>query len=86
MARIEAPVNMLVVDPVPPPGQEGKPSREHRRFLDQVAKLSVDEAAIADVTTPDAIDLASAIDLANANKAALNTVIAALRTAGLIVT
>ena len=85
MAKIEAPVNMLLVDPTPPPGLEGRPSREARRFLDQVAQLSILEAAIPDVTAPDASDLPTAITLANANKAAINSILAALRTANLIV-
>lgn len=44
-----------------------------------------DQAAVADIATADANDLASAIALANANKAKINTILARLRTAGIIV-
>jgi hypothetical protein len=43
-------------------------------------------SAIADVSTADATDLASAVALANANKAKINTILAMLRTHGLIAT
>jgi hypothetical protein len=43
-------------------------------------------SAIADISTADATDLASAITLANANKAKINSVLAMLRTHGLIAT
>ncbi len=43
-------------------------------------------SAIADVSTADATDLASAIALANANKSKINTILAMLRTHGLIAT
>jgi hypothetical protein len=43
-------------------------------------------SAIADVSTADATDLASAIALANANKAKINSILAMLRTHGLIAT
>jgi hypothetical protein len=43
-------------------------------------------SAIADVSTADATDLTSAIALANANKAKINTILAMLRTHGLIAT
>jgi hypothetical protein len=43
-------------------------------------------SAIADVSTADATDLTSAIALANANKAKINTTLAMLRTHGLIAT
>lgn len=40
--------------------------------------------AITDVTAPDATDEASAVVLANANKAKINALLAALRTAGIV--
>jgi hypothetical protein len=43
-------------------------------------------SAIADISTADATDLTSAIALANANKAKINTILAMLRTHGLIAT
>lgn len=43
-----------------------------------------DQAAIADVATADATDLASAEALANANKAKINEILAMLRTAGVL--
>jgi hypothetical protein len=43
-------------------------------------------SAIADVSTADATDLTSAVALANVNKAKINTVLAMLRTHGLIAT
>jgi hypothetical protein len=43
-------------------------------------------SAIADVSTADATDLASAISLANANKAKINSILSMLRTHGLIAT
>jgi len=43
-------------------------------------------SAITDVSTADATDLASAIALANANKSKINTILAMLRTHGLIAT
>lgn len=42
------------------------------------------QAAIADIATADATDLASAQALANANKAKINAILAALRAAGII--
>lgn len=42
------------------------------------------QAAIADIATADATDLASAEALANANKAKINAILAALRAAGII--
>jgi hypothetical protein len=44
------------------------------------------QTAIADVTTANATDLTTAIALANANKAKINTILAMLRTHGLIAT
>jgi hypothetical protein len=44
------------------------------------------QTAIADVSTADATDLTSAVALANANKAKINTILAMLRTHGLIAT
>lgn len=41
-------------------------------------------AAVADIATADATDLATAQALANANKAKINALLAALRTAGLL--
>lgn len=43
-------------------------------------------AAVADIATADATDLDSAVALANANKAKINALLAALRTAGLLTT
>jgi hypothetical protein len=48
--------------------------------------LTARQTAIADVSTADATDLTSAIALANANKAKINTILAMLRTHGLIAT
>lgn len=42
------------------------------------------QAAIADIATADATDLASAVTLANANKAKINAILTALRAAGII--
>lgn len=41
-------------------------------------------AAVADLTTADATDLASAEALANANKAKINELLASLRAAGIL--
>jgi hypothetical protein len=41
-------------------------------------------AAVANIATADATDAASAVTLANANKAKINALLAALRTAGLL--
>ena len=43
-------------------------------------------AAVADVSAANASDLATAITLANANKVAINALLASLRAAGLIAT
>jgi hypothetical protein len=48
--------------------------------------ITARQTAIADVSTADATDLTSAIALANANKAKINTTLAMLRTHGLIAT
>lgn len=64
----------------------GWPTRDFLRILNLISQLSVNGDAIADVSEPDASDLPTAIALANANKAAINNILAALRTAGLIKT
>jgi hypothetical protein len=48
--------------------------------------ITARQTAIADVSTADATDLTSAVALANANKAKINTTLAMLRTHGLIAT
>jgi len=48
------------------------------------AALATPAAHVANVTTADATDLASAEALANANKAAINAILAALQAAGLM--
>lgn len=48
------------------------------------AALVTKQSGITNVTTADATDLASAIALANANKAKINAILAALRSAGVI--
>ena len=45
---------------------------------------NVQAASVAAVTTADAVDLTTAEALANANKVAINAVIAALKAAGLM--
>jgi hypothetical protein len=50
------------------------------------ATVTGDLAAVADVATADASDAASAATLANANKAKINTILARLRSAGIIAT
>lgn len=48
------------------------------------AGLATKQSAITDVTTADATDAATAVTLANANKAKINAILAALRSAGVI--
>jgi hypothetical protein len=54
--------------------------------IDGTQVVKEQQSAIADVSTADATDLASAVALANANKAKINSILAMLRTHGLIAT
>jgi hypothetical protein len=54
--------------------------------IDGTQVVKEQQSAIADVSTADATDLTSAISLANANKSKINSIIAMVRTHGLIAT
>ena len=54
------------------------------KVIDAVDAVGKVAASVAAITTPDATDLASAQTLANANKAKINALIAALKAAGLM--
>jgi hypothetical protein len=54
--------------------------------INSVQVVTARQTAIADVSTADATDLTSAVALANANKAKINTILAMIRTHGLIAT
>jgi len=53
---------------------------------DMAEAIKPQAAAVADIATVDATDLATAITLANANKAKINALLASLRAAGVIAT
>jgi len=54
-------------------------AKEVTRLVDEATALNPDVAGLDPVTTPDATDEATAIALANANKAKINEIIAALQ-------
>lgn len=54
-------------------------AKEVTRLVDEATALNPDVAALDPVATADATDLASAVALANANKAKINEIIAALQ-------
>lgn len=61
----------------------------HRKSADDLIKAvesgaNLQAAHVADVTEPDATDLPTAEALANANKAKINEILAALQAAGLM--
>lgn len=58
--------------------------RVAQAIVEMVESSLSQAAAVADIATPDATDLASAVTLANNNKAKINALLAALRTAGLV--
>lgn len=54
-------------------------AKEVRAQIDGAVSGNADVAALTPVTTPDATDAATVITLANANKAKINEIIAALQ-------
>jgi hypothetical protein len=54
-------------------------AKEVTRLVDEATALNPDVAGLDPVATADATDLASAVALANANKAKINEIIAALQ-------
>jgi nucleoside-diphosphate-sugar epimerase len=75
MARLDIPRGLVITEP-----QTGHPTREFTRILDVLDGLTLANDAIADITTADATDEASAVTLTNDNKAKINEILAMLRT------
>lgn len=76
----------MLIGPPPlndPMTLQGRMSHVWAKWFSNIGRIK-SAAAVSDVSTADATDLASAIALANANKVAINNLLSSLRTAGLL--
>ena len=69
--------------------RESHPLTQDRKLIDRLwykflSDLPTRSDAVADIATADATNLATAITLANANKAKINELLQNLRTAGIL--
>ena len=69
--------------------RESHPFTQDKRLIDRIwykflSDLPTRSDAVADIATADATNLATAITLANANKAKINELLQNLRTAGIL--